>query len=463
MQKIYIKNFAAIPEAEIEIKKILVLIGPQASGKSTIATLIYLFRGLGNNILRQILRDKEIVKNDDFSSIIITRFKELFGKQDINSAFEITYYYYLKKDENDKNINRYLTIRKLEGDPNLQVLFDTTFFDQPFQHNYRKLRNSIVHNPDTESARLSKFNDQYIDNYSFDFYEFRDHLKRIFFDNFNSIRFIIAGRSASVGFGSLFESFFRTQLEVKMIENRININAQEILMSEYLESISYLKNRFETFSNFENLTNQSYDRFLHYALIKFNSIFKDKYQINNSGEYLELSTGKLVPFFNASSGQQESIRILQDIFDVMAFKETVFRVIEEPEAHLFPEAQKNLVELFALLSNHQPDNQIIITTHSPYILTVFNNLLFADRVVAKNNDVKSEVNEIIKEEYHLKYSDFSAYSLGNSFGDDGQYYKDICDDDSGLINQNYLDTVSEILGIEFQQLYKIHAKSFVRK
>ncbi|WP_241993488.1 AAA family ATPase [Trichormus variabilis] len=41
MQKIIIKNFGAIQNAEIEVKKILVLIGEQASGKSTIAKLIY--------------------------------------------------------------------------------------------------------------------------------------------------------------------------------------------------------------------------------------------------------------------------------------------------------------------------------------------------------------------------------------------------------------------------------------
>lgn len=454
MQKIYVKNFGAISEAEIEIKKILVLIGPQASGKSTIATLIYFFRGLGNNILRQTLRDKDVLFKD-FSDVITYRFKELFGVQDLHSSFSITFYF-------DVENGKYLMIRKLEGEVNLKVDFDTTFFDQPFQKSFRKLRNKIKHTPSDLTKGVSTQNEEYIDN-SFDFYEFRDQLKRTFFDNFSSRRFIIAGRSASVGFGSLFESFFRTQLEVKILENRNTINPHERLMSEYLESIGYLKDRFQEFTTFEEVAKQSYDQFVHYALEKFNAIFKDKYQINNSGEYLELSNGKLVPFYNASSGQQESIRILQDIFDVMAYKETVFRVVEEPEAHLFPEAQKNLVELFALLSNHQPDNQIIITTHSPYILTAFNNLLFANRVIDKNIEAKGEVNEIIPEVFHLKYDNFSAYSLSNSFGEEGKYYKNIGDDDSGLINQNYLDTVSEILGIEFQKLYKIHAKSFTRK
>ncbi|MBD2675649.1 AAA family ATPase, partial [Aphanizomenon flos-aquae FACHB-1416] len=44
MQKIIINNFGSIKYAEIEVKKILVLIGEQASGKSTIAKLIYFFK-----------------------------------------------------------------------------------------------------------------------------------------------------------------------------------------------------------------------------------------------------------------------------------------------------------------------------------------------------------------------------------------------------------------------------------
>jgi dephospho-CoA kinase len=54
MQKIIINNFGAIKDAEIEVKKILVLIGEQASGKSTIAKLIYFFKSLKDDLFTQI-------------------------------------------------------------------------------------------------------------------------------------------------------------------------------------------------------------------------------------------------------------------------------------------------------------------------------------------------------------------------------------------------------------------------
>lgn len=44
MQKLIVDNFKQITHAEIEVKDFLLLIGPQASGKSTIAKLIYFFK-----------------------------------------------------------------------------------------------------------------------------------------------------------------------------------------------------------------------------------------------------------------------------------------------------------------------------------------------------------------------------------------------------------------------------------
>ncbi len=99
------------------------------------------------------------------------------------------------------------------------------------------------------------------------------------------------------------------------------------------------------------------------------------------------------------------------------------------------------------------NNQLIITTHSPYILTVINNLLFANRVIEKNQDVTKSVNEIIPQEYHLNPNNFSAYSLGNTLI--GEIYcENIFNHKTGLIKQSYLDTVSDMLGADFNHLYE---------
>lgn len=190
-------------------------------------------------------------------------------------------------------------------------------------------------------------------------------------------------------------------------------------------------------------------------------ILKGKYTIDNWGEKIIFNeeAGEYVYLSNASSGQQEAIRILQDIFMNILDKIKVLRILEEPEAHLFPVAQKQMIELLALMINTNSDNQLVVTTHSPYVLTVFNNLLFAKRVVDKNTSTTAEVNKIIPEKYWIDLNDFSAYSLGNNSGD---YCELIVDTSTQLIEQNYLDDVSDMLGADFNALYNIHSKTFAR-
>ena len=64
------------------------------------------------------------------------------------------------------------------------------------------------------------------------------------------------------------------------------------------------------------------------------------------------------------------------------------------------------------MSNAEPllDASWIITTHSPYILSAFNDLIEAGRLGA-DSGLKTEVNEIIPEQYWTKPGDFKAYSI----------------------------------------------------
>ena len=92
-----------------------------------------------------------------------------------------------------------------------------------------------------------------------------------------------------------------------------------------------------------------------------------------------------------------------------------------------------------------------------------NNLLFASRVVEKNPSKESEVTDVVKKGFFIDPKQFSAYSLGNSFLPESKPCESIFNEKTGVIKQNYLDIVSEMLGADFNQLYSIHAKSFSSK
>ena len=124
--------------------------------------------------------------------------------------------------------------------------------------------------------------------------------------------------------------------------------------------------------------------------------------------------------------------------------------LEEPEANVFPKTQYDLVKLFAWLAN---DSILcfdwVITTHSPYILSSFNNLLEAWQVAAAKPGAKDEIAKLIEERYWIRPSDFKAYCIH-----DGKL-ESIMDEETGLINGNYLDGVSDKIGSQFDELLRI--------
>ena len=119
--------------------------------------------------------------------------------------------------------------------------------------------------------------------------------------------------------------------------------------------------------------------------------------------------------------------------------------MEEPEAHLFPDAQSQLIELLSILANlYNGTVDLVLTTHSPYVLAKFNNLIKAGQV-GRQDKYKASVREIVNEDSWLKRNQLGAYALI-----EGEAQPII--DDSGLINGDYLDAVSDCISTEFSKL-----------
>lgn len=104
-------------------------------------------------------------------------------------------------------------------------------------------------------------------------------------------------------------------------------------------------------------------------------------------DYIKSKSGALVNLEYASSGQQEALPLLLSI--VCTSKNTTL-VIEEPEAHLFPSAQADVVKLIGKTYNLTEEaSNFIITTHSPYILMSINNAVQAYIAKTSNFNIQS--------------------------------------------------------------------------
>ena len=152
-----------------------------------------------------------------------------------------------------------------------------------------------------------------------------------------------------------------------------------------------------------------------------------------------------------SSGQQEALWILLLSFILILENRRAFVIIEEPEAHLFPKAQKKIVNLIALLVN-STESRVILTTHSPYILTSANILLYSDKVERNRKNVADSV---VPRSLRLSYDKASAYVVGT----ENKTIVSLMDEETHMIDTEYIDRVSGITNEELERLLDMESES----
>jgi len=123
--------------------------------------------------------------------------------------------------------------------------------------------------------------------------------------------------------------------------------------------------------------------------------------------------------------------------------------LEEPEENLFPETQIDLVNWLAEILNGERNHTLFIATHSPYIMSAFNNLIQAGDIIEESPEKKAEVEKIIGGNRAIKYDDVAAFAIAN-----GSVHS-IKDDELRLMSPSELDTVSDDISNIFNQLLEL--------
>ena len=112
--------------------------------------------------------------------------------------------------------------------------------------------------------------------------------------------------------------------------------------------------------------------------------------------------------------------------------------IEEPEQNLYPESQKLVIMSIArslknALGKGSEQSMALITTHSPYVMSVVN-VLLATAVAAE----KGLVQDVIDKDYILPSSSISGYYI-----DEKGLFQNILDAEVPMLSGNELDGVSD--------------------
>lgn len=156
-------------------------------------------------------------------------------------------------------------------------------------------------------------------------------------------------------------------------------------------------------------------------------------------------TNKTIPIKATSSGQMESWPFFVIALSYGALNigsNDMFFYFEEPEAHLHPQAQVEVVKAIAYLVNN--GHQFVVTTHSPYIVYKFNNMI--QRHLSTGKDFDEAAQEPGLDPDKVCAYRFRAAQAGPP--------EDILDrQDTQLIEVHELNRVADELSREFDQVF----------
>lgn len=420
--KILIRNFGPIKDAEIHLNNnFQILIGSQASGKSTLCKIVYFCQKIRDYTLDFLMNSEQFTKNhkneyfNNYLKYMTKQFIGCFGTTKHMKRFRITYLFDEKKIEICLNNDGY--VRFSFNDILKMEIY--SLIEEASDMFLNRLNNEVASIMDNITA----------------IGVMKRHLTEVLFSIFKNeaeIIYIPAGRSLLATMSEQLHD--------------ISVSEMDLTMQEFVKLIRATKSQFgtkipEMVQNYtKTVKGQINNSAVTHAYELIKKILKADYVNDSDGEKIYFDEHHWVKLMYGSSGQQDALWILMLTLIIILENRRAFVVIEEPEAHLFPIAQKDMISLIALMVN-ATDSQVIITTHSPYILTSSNILLYSEKV---ENNYRGEEKPVIPRSIRLSYHKFAAYKVENA----ADSLTSLMDENSHMISTDYIDKVSEITNNE---------------
>jgi predicted ATPase len=388
-EQLVVKNFGPIKDATVDFKRVTVFIGPTGGGKSTLAKLA------------AILREKNLILNPDsqkvqqeFDSLVKDYEMQGFGYSDCQVSW--------KSKVADYSLEgRVFSVLKN------RVSDDVAFVNDNLLPSAKAFFELIFMNADRKN---------------------KEHDKGI---NQSEMRALLEGMGK-------ISQYFPTPIYVPaerafatIVDNSgFGLRRAKVAITATLESfLSYLENARKNLSAF------------------LLPIFNIQYNHINGEGTLTIGPNHIIGLSQAASGIQTTLPLMLVVENLHDSGSQSF-IIEEPELNLYPTAQQGLLN-WLVEKCTKGENDLTITTHSPYILSSCNLLLEAYKVAQQRPELADEIDKIVPRAYWLNPEEFAAYYVA-----DGTV-KPITDTRTHLIGSNELDSVSGDISDSFRRLLQL--------
>ena len=413
MERLIIHNLGPVDECDIDIENYMVFTGPQASGKSTVAKAFFFFNDL-ENALRHIFYNRFIKMENNaksleelFRSEIRVKFVQVYGDDLIygKAGFQLKYFY-------DSEMSISICREEENRSPDAMRV---------------EISDGIIRYIDKVEEWCKSCNDPMELSLNIGF-----RLTGVLGKTRNVV-YIPAGRSVLTS--------LRSQIDYVYLSMEHNQRDEiDYGMRYFIEMAIKIRSLFENgpkglYKKSKNSGDLKIsENIVERAISLMDNILQGQYRNSSGIDYLDILDSHSIHLSHASSGQQEAVWILNFLYYYFLREESTMFIIEEPESHLFPNAQKLITEFITLVKNGK--NSVVLTTHSPFVLGSINNLLYANRV-SRMVDI-GKLDHIIPKELWLDFDELGAYYIEN-----GKFhnmkdpeYEDI---DHGLIDRTSVD------------------------
>lgn len=434
MGSIHISHLGPIDDIRLDLtKEMCLVIGPQAAGKSTLGKIIYFCKMIRYYFI-DFLNEDTIIMDTPYNELYLAflkyirkKYMDSFGTTKHMSRHFLVEYIYGKGTEVDIRLDndgyvKFHFSQGMEGDIKAAIISMRRLYDE----NQR----SVGVDAYTSISHKLQIKREAIQHFVLD-------AERIFQDD-EDIVYIPAGRSLI--------SVLSDQLDI------VNTVGLDLPMKDFVEKIRDTKNRFGTKLDnvvadyVKTIKGQIRNTDVELAKQLIQKILKAEYVNDLEGEKLYVDDKHWVKLIYGSSGQQEALWIVLLLFIIILENKKSFVIVEEPEAHLYPVAQRHMMELLALTMNSSRSH-LFITTHSPYIMTSSNLLIHSGKVEQR---IKQSVEQsVVKKQYRIMPSQVAAYKFGEP---QEEAFYSIMDEETGMINASEIDTISDVISEDTDRL-----------
>ncbi|WP_455756121.1 AAA family ATPase [Sulfurimonas sp.] len=392
MFNLRVKNFGVLKNIDIELGQTNLFIGDNGSGKSTLAKLI------------TVITDITIDEDE-----IIKRLKD-FNIDFLNEEC------FIQLQEDDELIIEIVGLKIKFSKPRKELVQELE------KHEALINLNSLISKAEKES-------------------NLDELLNKITKDNKNSLEVLTKFSKNKEHRDNLID----TDKKINIFKSKY-IPAERNLISFFNQSLSNIvsakipfpKTLLEFSAHYNSARNE----------IKELDILDMKYKNENSQDriyYGDYKSNNFLALENSSSGIQSAL----PLYLTLKYFATKHRniIIEEPELNLYPKSQIDTVKY---MIENRGESSLSIMTHSPYILSILNVLLFAYKASNTNDILNEEISKIIPKEQQIDPDSFSAYLIEDGIS------KSIKGKSTGMIQENVIDGIGDIIDDEFSELMDIY-------